>query len=170
MGASSIPISTFDESTRTRIEELRRRGDRITIEDNGVPVAAVVSIRNAEELDQWENERQKDWAALDEIRASFAGVPEEELMSEALKAIKESRDDQDRELAAALDAIRATDPNLPSDELLEIAQTAVRRAHDRIREERQLADQALRTHKEELFQSGESAVLSTHRRASAAAR
>ena len=100
MGSSSIPISAFQEPTRRRIEELRRKGDLITIEDNGVPVAALVSVRDAEYLDRLEQERNEDWAAIEAIRANFEGVSEEELMSEALKAQREVRADMDRERAA----------------------------------------------------------------------
>jgi antitoxin (DNA-binding transcriptional repressor) of toxin-antitoxin stability system len=135
MGASSIPISAFDESTRTRIEELRGRGDRITIEDNGVPVAALVSVRDAEALDRLEQKRERARATVDAIRSRFEDVSEEELMNEALKAQREVRADMDRERAAAIDAIHAADPNLSADETHELAQMAVRRAHERIRHE-----------------------------------
>jgi hypothetical protein len=108
MGASSIPISTFQESTRNQIKELKRKGDRITIEENGVPVAALVSMLDAEALDRLEQQRKQAWAALNAIRSSVGHIPEEELMNEALKAQREARADMDRERAAAIDAIRSS--------------------------------------------------------------
>jgi hypothetical protein len=174
MGSSSIPISTFQEPTRTQIKELQRKGDRITIEDNGVPVAALVSTRDAEHLDQLEQKRARARATVEAIRSRFEGIPEEELMDEALKAQREVRADMDRERAAAIDAIRAADPNLSDDETHELAQMAVRRAHDRIRHEQAMVEQAFvevaREHREGLIRTGEGVVLSTQPRSSAAAK
>jgi hypothetical protein len=143
MGSSSIPISTFQEPTRTQIKELKRKGDRIIIEDNGVPVAALISLRDVDDLEQLEQKRARAWATVEAIRNRFEGVSEEELMDEALKAQREVRADKDRERNDAIEAIRTADPDLSEDETLELAQLAVRRARERIRQEQAIAEQAM---------------------------
>jgi hypothetical protein len=174
MGSSSIPISTFQEPTRTQIKELKRKGDRIIIEDNGVPVAALISLRDVDDLEQLEQKRARAWATVEAIRNRFEGVSEEELMDEALKAQREVRADMDRERNDAIEAIRTADPDLSEDETLELAQLAVRRARERIRQEQAIAEQAMadvgQERREEAVRSAERAVLARQPRSPAAAK
>ena len=68
------------------------RGEaRVVIERSGIPVAAVISARDFERFQEFERRRDADFAIIDEIRAAFAGVPEEELEREAAKAVAEAR-------------------------------------------------------------------------------
>lgn len=124
----SVDLVDIQEQIRALAGDIWHNAGRAIIEDGGTPVAALISLRDLDHLNQLDMRREEVWAAIQALRSRFEDVPEEELMAEALKAQKEAREDMDRERAAAIAAIRATDPTLPGNELLETAQLAVRRA------------------------------------------
>jgi prevent-host-death family protein len=68
-----------------------RRGRRIVIQRDGVPVAAVVSIADLEWFDHLVAQREERFKVLDEIGRAFADVSDEEVEREALKAVAEVR-------------------------------------------------------------------------------
>ncbi len=64
---------------------------RVLVEKDGKPLAGVVSARDLEWLTYMEEQRERDFAVLDGIRAKFADVSEDELELEIAKAIEEVR-------------------------------------------------------------------------------
>ncbi len=73
------------------LNQVFRRQARVVVEKNGIPVAAIVSTDDLDELNRLEAERQKDFAVVDGIRAAFADVPDEELEREVARAVAEAR-------------------------------------------------------------------------------
>ncbi len=68
-----------------------RRETRVIVEKSGVPVAAIISAADLERLNQLEEQRKARFKALDESRAAFKDVPDEELEREVARAIEETR-------------------------------------------------------------------------------
>jgi prevent-host-death family protein len=73
------------------INKVARRQARVIVEKSGVPVAAIISAQDLERFSRLEQQRQKDFAILDEMRAAFKDVPPEEIEHEVAKAIAEDR-------------------------------------------------------------------------------
>lgn len=73
------------------LEEAYYRGDEIIIERAGKPMAVIVSI---EEFTNWQTERERDFAILDEIRAANKDKGAEEIeaiVDEAIKAVRKRK-------------------------------------------------------------------------------
>src|SRR5581483_6822978 len=60
------------------LDQVYRRHARVLVEAEGVPVAAIVSAEDLEQLTHLEAQREADLGLLDETQAAFAGVPAEE--------------------------------------------------------------------------------------------
>lgn len=73
------------------INQVVRHEADIIVEKNGVPVAVIVSMTAYRELKNLREERAERFKVLNEVRAAFADVPEDELMREAQKALDEVR-------------------------------------------------------------------------------
>ena len=73
------------------INKVARGQARVIVEKSGVPVAAIISAQDLEWFSRLEQQRQKDFAILDETRAAFKDVPPEEIEREVAKAIAEVR-------------------------------------------------------------------------------
>ncbi|MBI4318178.1 MAG: type II toxin-antitoxin system Phd/YefM family antitoxin [Chloroflexi bacterium] len=64
------------------------RGEaRVLVEKSGIPVAGIISARDLERLTFLEEQRQKDFAVLDEIGEAFEDVPKEEIEREVARAL-----------------------------------------------------------------------------------
>jgi prevent-host-death family protein len=73
------------------LNRVYRKESRIVVEKSGIPVAAIVSAQDLEEFRRWEEQRRKDFWALDKLSEAFRDVPEEELEREIAKALSEAR-------------------------------------------------------------------------------
>ncbi|MFN8560028.1 MAG: type II toxin-antitoxin system Phd/YefM family antitoxin [Dehalococcoidia bacterium] len=73
------------------LNQVFRREKRVVIEKSGVPVAALVSADDLEQLRRFEEQRREDFAVLDRIREAFRGVPAEEIEQEVARALAEVR-------------------------------------------------------------------------------
>lgn len=71
------------------VEQVATRETRIRIEAAGIPVAAVVSIKDLERIEQLEREKEKHWQAIAAIGAAFADVPLEELEAQITRILTE---------------------------------------------------------------------------------
>ena len=74
------------------LNQVARNETRVVVEEDGVPIAAVVSARDLAQLQQLEQQRERDLATL---RASQDGFKDDE------------PDDVEREIAQALTDVRA---------------------------------------------------------------
>jgi prevent-host-death family protein len=73
------------------IGKVSRKQTRVLVEENGTPVAAIVSPEDLDRLTQFDQEREADFAILDEIGAAFKDVAPEELEREVQHALSAVR-------------------------------------------------------------------------------
>lgn len=76
------------------LNKVFRREARVLVEKSGIPVAAIVSAQDLERLNRLDAERGERFKVIDEMRAAFADVPEEELEREVDRALAEVRAEQ----------------------------------------------------------------------------
>lgn len=69
-----------------------RREARILVEKSGIPVAAIISAADLEQLQRLEMRRQADFRVLFETQQAFKDVPDDELERQIERAIAEARE------------------------------------------------------------------------------
>lgn len=74
-----------------------RRETRVLVEKSGIPVAAIVSVDDLEQLERLD-ERQDAFEALDRTRSAFEGVPDQELDDRVAAALAQVRGEPDTSL------------------------------------------------------------------------
>lgn len=80
------------EQERGRVaRRVARTQTRVLIENEGVPVAAVISAKELDRLDRLDAEWERGFAILDEIGAAFRDVDPDEIEREAANALAEVR-------------------------------------------------------------------------------
>lgn len=83
------------------VNEVYREGNRVVIEKDGLPVAAIVSRSDLQYLQNRDAERAAAWQKLEELRLSigdaFAGISEEDLLQQAVADVREVREELARE-------------------------------------------------------------------------
>jgi PHD/YefM family antitoxin component YafN of YafNO toxin-antitoxin module len=87
----TMKLSDVEACLSSLVEAISRQQTRILIETDGVPVAALISIEDLQQLVILDEERAERWQILEAMRAPFRGVPTEEIEREAAKAIAEVR-------------------------------------------------------------------------------
>jgi hypothetical protein len=105
MATHEPPVRSLDvdEVTRTLPETLvtvSRKQERIIIEKDGTPVAAIVSLQDLKQLARLDAEREERFKVFDRIGAAFAHETEEESERLALLALAEVREEMQREREA----------------------------------------------------------------------
>ncbi len=78
-----------------------RREARVVVEKSGIPVAAIVSMDDLERLKWLEEAREAQFQALDDARAAFRDVPDEELEAEVRAALGRAREELRRRRVGA---------------------------------------------------------------------
>ena len=73
------------------LNKVYRQETRVVVEKSGIPVAAIVSVRDLERFNALEREQSEDFRALDRIGEAFAGVDPEELEAEVGRALERVR-------------------------------------------------------------------------------
>lgn len=68
-----------------------RNQTRIIVEKSGIPVAAIISAVDLERFSRLEEQRERNFAILDEIGEKFKAVPAEEIEQQVSKALGEVR-------------------------------------------------------------------------------
>jgi prevent-host-death family protein len=86
-----MTASEMRQNFASTINRVAREHAQIIVEKNGVPVAAVIPIKDFRHLERLEARRREAWEALEAMRESFRDVSNEELEHEALKAVAEAR-------------------------------------------------------------------------------
>lgn len=104
MPEHTLEIHTISlASAPARWEQIVRQlvggGARVVVEDGGVPVAAIISPADLARFSQYEAERARRLAVIDEARAAFADVPPDEVEAEIARALTEVRAEQRRQSA-----------------------------------------------------------------------
>ena len=73
------------------LQDVARSHDRVIVEQEGKPVAAIIAVADLQFLKRLEEQRERDFAIVDEVREAFKDVPFEEIEREAAKALAEVR-------------------------------------------------------------------------------
>jgi prevent-host-death family protein len=73
------------------LNKVFRRETRVIVEKSGIPVAAIISTEDLERLQQLEEQRQRNFDAIEAVGAAFKDVPDEELEAEVARAVEEAR-------------------------------------------------------------------------------
>lgn len=73
---------------------------RIVVEEDGIPIAAVISTKELDRLDRFDAEWDAGWEVLDEIGAAFRDVDPDEIERETALALAEVRAEMQAERAA----------------------------------------------------------------------
>jgi prevent-host-death family protein len=76
------------------LDKVFRREMRIRLHKGSIPVAAIVSIRDLERLEELDRQRAERFAALELIGEKFADVQDDELEVQIAKAIAAVRAEQ----------------------------------------------------------------------------
>lgn len=90
----TIKASEARQQFSQLLNKVFRREARVIVEKSGIPVAAIISAQDLERLERLEEERERDFSVLDEMRAAFKDIPPEEIDREVAKAIAEVRQEQ----------------------------------------------------------------------------
>ena len=108
MGNPSTTTQTMDlAAARQRFGEVvvrvSRREARLLVEENGTPVAAIVSADDLRCLDQVEAQWEKRFEAMREFSGAFVDVPVDELEWQVGLALGKARSELRAEGAAAVE-------------------------------------------------------------------
>lgn len=88
---TTMNATEVQENWSDILTTVARGQQRIVLEENGKARVALVSAADLEQLQFYEAKRAEAFAVLDEMRAAFADVPDEELQREVERAIAEVR-------------------------------------------------------------------------------
>jgi hypothetical protein len=98
--ARSLDVADVTRALPETLSSVARKHERIVIEQDGAPVAAIVSLRDLEQLARLDTQRAEDFKVFERIGAAFAHETEEESERLALLALAEAREDIRREREA----------------------------------------------------------------------
>lgn len=86
-----LDIADADGTLATLVATVSQQSTRVLLEEHGEPVAAIISIDDWRRFAELEKDAEDPWAIIDEIRAAFADVSDEEIEAEVDRAIAELR-------------------------------------------------------------------------------
>jgi prevent-host-death family protein len=86
-----MSISNVRSQLNSLVNTVYQGETRVVVEKSGIPVAGLVSADDLRRLNELDNERAARFAVVDEVRAAFADVSDEEIEAEAERAIAEVR-------------------------------------------------------------------------------
>jgi PHD/YefM family antitoxin component YafN of YafNO toxin-antitoxin module len=101
MKTETISVEEFHEQSDSLIRKAAGRRNRIAVAQDGMIVAALVSASDLERLEEIELRRDEKIQLVKRIRETFAGIPEDELVREGERALREVRQEMDRERHAS---------------------------------------------------------------------
>lgn len=85
-------ISEHPDSTLAQaVSEVSRSNARILVEDQGVPVAAIISADELQRFADLDQASQDPFAVIDRVRAAFADVPDDEIERETDRILADIR-------------------------------------------------------------------------------
>lgn len=76
------------------VNQVARQETRVLVEKSGVPVVALVSAEDLRRLQQLDEQRQRDFALLEDLSTVFADVAPDEIEREVNTAVAEVRAEQ----------------------------------------------------------------------------
>lgn len=139
--AQTMKLSDVKTQLSGLVTEVSLGKTRVLIEENGVPVAALVSIADLERLARWEREKAERWKAIEAIGAAFADVPLEELEAQINRIMTEGPqlDEERGRRRRVLDAMREPFRGVAFEEIERETAKAVAEVRAEMRAEREAA-------------------------------
>jgi hypothetical protein len=95
-----IDADDVQQSWPDALAAVARRGERVALQEDGVTVAALVSVQDLERLRRFDADREKAFKDLERIAAAFAHETPEESDRLAALALAEVREEKRRQRAA----------------------------------------------------------------------
>jgi hypothetical protein len=90
---STLQVSELERRLRDLVRDMSRREVRIVVEDDGVPVAAVIPIGDLQRLLRLDESDREAREVLEAMRAPFADVPVEEIDRQTERIIADIREE-----------------------------------------------------------------------------
>ena len=87
----TMNVSEARKQWSSLVNQVARKQTRVLVEKSGAPVAAIVSADDLARLQQMDEQRERDFAVLQEIGDAFKEVPPEELEEHVRNALAEVR-------------------------------------------------------------------------------
>lgn len=87
----TLSLTEVEKRLYSIVERVSRQETRILVEDNGVPVAGIVSLQDVQRLERLDRERAESCKAIEAFAAGFADQSAEDIEREVTKAIAEVR-------------------------------------------------------------------------------
>lgn len=144
----TVNLSEVEDAISSVINTVRQDNTRVLIEENGIPVAAVISGADLERFIHYERQRAERFKVLDEIREAFKDVPAEEIERETDRIVAELRgktitsqepEQEPEDLWTIVDRMRDAFKDVPDEEI----ERETDRITARIRAENRAAREAL---------------------------
>lgn len=89
----SINFSDARRGLSLLLNQVFRREKQVVITKSGIPVAIIIAMADFERLISLDEQKQRDFAVIDEARAAFAGVDPDVIECEVAKAVAEVKAD-----------------------------------------------------------------------------
>ena len=119
-GTRTMKISDVKARLSSLVNEVYRYETRVLVEKAGIPVAALVPVRDLQQLVQLDEQRAERRQVLESVREPFRGVPAEEIERDTAKAVAEVRADMATERDprfAVVDRMREAFKDVPPEEI-----------------------------------------------------
>lgn len=87
----NMAIGDVQKDLRPLVERVSRQETRVLVEDDGAPVAAIVSALDFKRLTQLDKQRAQRWKVFEEIHARNADKDPDEVERDVAEAIDEMR-------------------------------------------------------------------------------
>lgn len=87
----TVRLTTATQQLDRVLDRVFRKEARVLVENDGVPVAAIVSTEDLRRLEALDAEDREAWRILEAMRAPFKDVPIEEIERETAATLAEVR-------------------------------------------------------------------------------
>jgi prevent-host-death family protein len=89
--SETMSLTEFQKRLDSLMGRVSRQETRIVVEENGVPVAGIVSLQDVQRLERLDRKRAGSCKAIEAVAAGFADQSAEDIEREVAKAIAEVR-------------------------------------------------------------------------------
>ena len=89
-----MTISAASEGLTELVEKVSRQKTRVVIEEDGKPLAAIISAYDLALLAQLDARREEDWQVFEEIHAHNSDKDPDEVERDVAEAIMEMREEE----------------------------------------------------------------------------
>ena len=95
----TLPASAIRQQWNEAVSRVAHKGSRLLVEQDGTVVAALISAEDLRRLELLDEQRERDFALLEELSQVFDDVSPEEIEREVAAAVAEVRVEQRRRAA-----------------------------------------------------------------------